>query len=90
MPARKQKEPSVLEKALQEGETPHLGTLQTVRVNLYEIIHRQVEDGVGWGLRRHWKHREGRPEDVEMEEMRDTVASHVMAALCEVVEFNEE
>ena len=99
MPARKPKEPSVLEKALREEEnTPHTGTpavsptgtLQTVRVNLYEIVSRAVEEGARYGLRRTWKHREGCPPDEVLDDAAVRVVDGVMGALCEVLSFDEE
>ena len=90
MPARKQKKLSVVEEALKAAGLPHSGTLQVVRVNLYEIVSRAVEEGARYGLRRTWKHREGCPPDEVLDDAAVRVVDGVMGALCEVLSFDEE
>jgi len=62
---------------------------QTLRVNLYEIVSRAVEEGAFHGLRRTWKHRSDEPSEEVLADAQEYVRDEVMAALCEVVEFGD-
>ena len=57
---------------------------QSVRVNLYEIISRAVEDGILTGYKRAFKHTNTPHEDSIIEHIR----SEIMNNLCEVLEFD--
>lgn len=59
---------------------------QTVKVDLYTIIGRAVEEGLRFGYRRAHKHTDTPPE----EQLLDYMEAEVMSALSEVINFEEE
>lgn len=59
---------------------------QTVRVNLYAIVCRAVEEGVAYGIQRAYKYAD-RPTREAVEEH---VEREVLNALCEVLDFGSD
>ena len=64
---------------------------QGMRVRAYPVVQRAVEEGVGYGIRRLWKHYDGdaMPE-AYMRERAEAIADAVLDALCEIIEFDLE
>jgi hypothetical protein len=58
---------------------------QQMRVRVYDVLDRAVEEGVAYGWRRAHKHSEKPDEDHAMEALRQAV----MSSICEVFEFPE-
>lgn len=58
---------------------------QKVKVRLYELVERAVEEGVAMGWRRAHKH--GNSPDCVLT---DDIEREVMLALCEVIDFEVE
>lgn len=56
-----------------------------IKVDLYRVVREAVENGVGYGLHRSFKH----TEDPERETMKDTIADAVMNELCEWISFDD-
>lgn len=64
---------------------------QGMRLRAYSVVQRAVEEGVGYGIGRLWKHYDGEamPEDY-MRERAEAIMDAVMGALCEVFDFGAE
>ena len=62
---------------------------QTVRVNLYAIVARAVEEGVAFGVQRADNHAEDQTTGQQRERLYEHVASEVMLALSEVIEWGD-
>ena len=58
----------------------------TVKINAYEVISRAVEEGVGYGLMRAYKHTDKPSKD----NIQTEIENAVMSSLCEVLKFGEE
>jgi ribosomal protein L7Ae-like RNA K-turn-binding protein len=56
---------------------------QSIEVQLYEIVDRAVEEGVGYGLNRAYKHLENPSREL----IAESVAREVMNALSEVLRW---
>lgn len=68
--------------------TKKIGRLVTdgrVKINTYEVIARAVEDGIGWGLTRAFKH----TETPDRETLEDHLHREILNAICEVVIFDD-
>jgi hypothetical protein len=58
----------------------------TVRVrNVYGLVAKAVEDGIGYGYRRAHKHTETPDADT----IKETIRQHVMNELCELLDFGD-
>jgi hypothetical protein len=64
-------------------------TEQTIRVDLYAIVRRAVEEGTTYALARATKHVEWSHYDLERGELGDKVVDSVLDQLCEVIQFGE-
>ena len=62
----------------------------TVRLNAYGIISDRLEGVCAAGIRRYYKHRDGGPDDEEINAMGEIAEQYVMNALCEILEFDDE
>ena len=58
----------------------------TIKVNLYAIVSRAVEEGVSYGLQRAHKHTPAPSREVLV----DQVEQAVLNALCEVLDFGPD
>jgi hypothetical protein len=54
----------------------------------YDVLHRAVEEGVMYGIRRLWKHRDTLTED-DTEVYAEEVTQAVMNAVCEMFDFDD-
>lgn len=61
-----------------------------VRVKVYPVVRRAVEEGAGYGLACAVKHLEGVPAEVTSPASVDRIVEAVMAALDEVIDFDAE
>ena len=62
-----------------------------MRFKAWDIVTRAVEDGVGYGITRLWKHHDADTmTDAQMRERRGAIEDAVMDALCEVINFDPE
>lgn len=57
-----------------------------MKPRLYKLLEHAVEQGVGWGLHRAYKH----TDDPTREQIETQVAEHVMNELCEWFDFDSE
>ena len=64
-------------------------TRQAVRVNLYAIVDRAVEEGVSYGVMRADKHASDPITDAQAERVKEHVEAGVMSALSEVIEWGD-
>ena len=61
----------------------------TMNAKAYNVLRMAVEDGVSYGVRRYYKHRDG-PEESVLVEMSEEIAEHVINEICEWFEFRHE
>lgn len=57
-----------------------------MRVRAYEVLHRAVEEGVGYGWRRAHKYTE-RPDE---ETIKDQIVTAVLGEVCDYFDFDEQ
>lgn len=60
---------------------------RTVKVNLYEIVSRAIEDGIALGINHAYKHSDEPISDAQKEMIKDKVRDAIMIELCEVLKF---
>ena len=57
----------------------------TIKVHLYALISRAVDEGITYGLNRAYKH----TDNPDRETIIESLDREIMTALCEVIEFDE-
>ena len=55
----------------------------------YEVLRMAVENGVGYGWRRAFKHRDDEPLEDQADGIRDAIVEGVLNEICEWFEFSE-
>lgn len=60
-----------------------------IRVNLWAIVSRAVEEGIDYGVMRAYKHSEDPPDQQEKDRIAEAIFHGVMNELCEVIEFGD-
>ena len=65
-------------------------TKQTIKVNLYEIITREVDGGIMSGLRRAFKHSEAPMSEDEMSRVEGHLHTEIMLALDNVIDWGND
>ena len=67
-----------------ETKQPALPVASAIRINVYEVVRRAVEEGAAYGWHRAHKHTEQAADEVAI----DAIADAVMGSLCDVLLFD--
>jgi hypothetical protein len=61
-----------------------------MRFRAYDLVTRAVEDGLGYGIGRLFKHEDGPFTEAQLRERIETLHLAITNALCEVIDFDPE
>ena len=61
-----------------------------MRFRAYDLVTRAVEDGLGYGIGRLFKHEDGPFTEDQLRERQETLIMAIQNALCEVIDFDPE
>ena len=61
-----------------------------MRPDSYKVIQRAIEEGVAYGVRRYYKHRDAAPAEVDLNAMADEIAEHTLNEVCEWFRFDDD
>jgi hypothetical protein len=61
-----------------------------MRFKSYTLVTQAVEDGLGYGIGRLYKHEDGPFTEADIRERQDTLLSAIMGSLCEIIDFDPE
>lgn len=61
-----------------------------MKVKLYDLLSDKIEEGLGWGLQRIYKHDPSPKTEQELIVLSDQIMHEIMNAVCQYLTFDDE